>query len=334
MTLYVADPKLPWRDGDGHIAEPSLRTPLGILGGGQLARMTIEAASALGIDVVVADLKPGSPASRVAAGEVVFPLGWDDEAAIVTLARRTPTITLESEFVDASVLERLRALGCDVWTSPESLRIVQDKLLQKQALAAAAIAVAPFRAVEKPSDVVAFGREAGWPLLLKTRRDGYDGYGNTLVQEPDDAAKACSALGWPARRLLAEAFVTFERELAVIIVRGQDGEEVNYPVVETQQDPERHICRVVLAPAPILGEVAARTSEMAVMAVRAVGGVGTFGVEMFQLADGSVLVNELAPRPHNSGHYSIEACVTSQFANHMRAVLGLPLGDPAMRAPA
>ncbi|HUG14287.1 MAG TPA: ATP-grasp domain-containing protein, partial [Thermomicrobiales bacterium] len=171
-------------------------------------------------------------------------------------------------------------------------------------------------------------------LLLKTRRDGYDGYGNTLVQEPDDAAKACSALGWPARGLLAEAFVTFKRELAVIIVRGQDGEEVVYPIVETQQDPERHICRVVLAPAPILGEIAARTSELAAKAVRAVGGVGTFGVEVFQLADGSVVVNELAPRPHNSGHYSIEACVTSQFANHMRAVLGLPLGDPAMRAPA
>lgn len=314
--------------------DPPLKTPLGILGGGQLARMTIEAASLLGIDVVIAERTAGSPASRVAAGEVVFNGSWDDRTAIAELAQRAPSITLESEFVDADVLDALQAGGATVWTTPDSVRTVQDKLRQKEALAAAGIPVAAFRGVEQPGDVSTAGDALGWPLLLKARRDGYDGYGNALVREASAAETACAALGWPERELLVEAFVPFKRELAVMVVRGQDGQEVVYPVVETQQDPERHICRVVLAPAAIAEDIAATTAEVALAAVRAVGGVGTFGVELFELQDGSVVVNELAPRPHNSGHYTIEACETSQFANHVRAVLGLPLGAATMRAPA
>jgi 5-(carboxyamino)imidazole ribonucleotide synthase len=212
--------------------------------------------------------------------------------------------------------------------------VVQDKLRQKQALAAAELPVPSFRPVSAPEDLARLGKELGWPLMLKARRDGYDGRGNALVRSARDAEAACERLGWPDRTLLAETCVNFERELAVLVVRGLDGSVVSYPVVETRQDPELHICREVLAPAAVEAAVAERATHVARAAVEAVGGVGAFGVELFLLRDGQVCVNELAPRPHNSAHYTIEACWTSQFENHVRAVLELGLGDTSLRAPA
>ena len=308
-----------------------LATPLGILGGGQLGRMTIQAASTLGIDVVVGDFKPRSPAGRLAQGEVIFTGGWDDEEAITEIARSAPVITLENEFVDACVLEKLEGAGSTVLPTPDCVRTVQDKLKQKTAMQNAGIPVPEFRKVEHPDDLAMIGDELGWPFVLKARRDGYDGYGNRKLDHGSDPASTCEELGWPERELFVEQFVPFERELAVIVVRGRDGETINYPVVETQQDPELHICRVVIAPADIPATVTEQAEAIARQAVESVGGTGTFGVEMFLLQDGQVLVNELAPRPHNSGHYTIEGCVTSQFENHVRAVLGLPLGDPSLR---
>lgn len=308
--------------------------PLGILGGGQLARMTIQAVADLGLDVVVAERAPDSPAARLAAGSVVFRSGWNDGRALASLARRAPLVTLENEFVDAGVLERLEALGARVLPSPACVGLVQDKLRQKEALARAGLPVARFRGIEQLADLDSVGDELGWPLMLKARRDGYDGYGNALARDAEEARSAAARLGWPRRMLLAEAFVPFERELATIVVRGLDGQVAVYPVVETRQDPQRHVCREVLVPAPLGDGLDGDTASLASRAVEAVHGVGAFGVELFLLDDGSALVNELAPRPHNSGHYSIEACATSQFANHARAVLGLPLGSPALRAPA
>jgi 5-(carboxyamino)imidazole ribonucleotide synthase len=308
-----------------------LATPLGILGGGQLGRMTIQAASELGIDVVIGDGKPRSPAGRLAQDEVIFTGGWDDDSAIQEIARKAPTITLENEFVDAGVLEKLVAAGATVLPSPDCVRTVQDKLKQKTAMQKAGIPVPEFRRVDHPDDLTKIGDTLGWPFVLKARRDGYDGYGNRKINHGDSVTSACEQLGWPDRELFVEQFVPFERELAVIVVRGRDGETINYPVVETQQDPELQICRVVLAPADIPESLAHRVEKIARGAVESVGGTGTFGVELFLLNDGEVLVNELAPRPHNSGHYTIEGCVTSQFENHVRAVLGLPLGDPSLR---
>jgi 5-(carboxyamino)imidazole ribonucleotide synthase len=197
----------------------------------------------------------------------------------------------------------------------------------------AELPVAAFAPVEGPAELKRIGAELGWPLMLKARRDGYDGYGNVLVRNPEEAEAACDKLGWPKRTLFAEAFVSFQRELAVIVVRGIDGGTVVYPTVETRQDPTLHICRVVIAPADVEASVAHQAAEIARGAVQAVDGVGTFGVELFLLGSGQVLINELAPRPHNSGHYSIEASATSQFSNHVRAVLGLSLGSAVMRAP-
>ena len=308
-----------------------LDTPLGILGGGQLGRMTLQAASTLGISVVIGDGKPGSPAGRMAQGEVIFNGGWDDDAAIAEIARLAPVITLENEFVDAGVLEKLERAGATVLPSPDCVRTVQDKFKQKSAMLDFGAPVPEFRAVNDPEDLQAIGDELGWPIVLKAKRDGYDGYGNRKLDSASEAGAACESLGWPDRELFVEQFVPFERELAVIIVRGLDGQIITYPVVETRQDPELHICRVVIAPANISAELSDHVAGVARTAVESVGGTGTFGVELFQLKDGRVLVNELAPRPHNSGHYSIEGCVTSQFENHVRAVLGLPMGDPSLR---
>jgi 5-(carboxyamino)imidazole ribonucleotide synthase len=309
----------------------ALATPLGILGGGQLGRMTIQAASTLGIDVVIGDGKSRSPAGRLAQSEVIFNGGWDDDKAIQEIASQASTITLENEFVDADVLEKLGQAGATVLPSPSCVRTVQDKLKQKTAIQNAGTPVPEFRQVTRPEDLTGIGEELGFPFVLKARRDGYDGYGNRKLERGDDFTAACESLGWPDRELFVEKFVPFSSELAVIVVRGRDGETINYPVVETQQDPELHICRVVIAPADISKALADEVARIARGAVEAVDGTGTFGVELFLLEDGQVLVNELAPRPHNSGHYTIEGCVTSQFENHVRAVLGLPLGNPSLR---
>ena len=308
--------------------------PLGILGGGQLGRMTLQAASRLGIDVVIAERLSHSPAARLTDTSLVFDKGWDDPAALERLARLAPIVTLESEFVDWRVLDALEARGARVLPSPACVGVVQDKLLQKQALASAELPVPLFREIGDPAGVIGAANDLGWPLMLKARRDGYDGRGNVVVHAPGEADAACRRLGWPDRQLYAEAFVEFDRELASLVVRAPAGDIAQYPIVETRQDPTLHICREVLAPADLPAPVAARAAAIARGAVEAVDGVGAFGVELFLLRDGQICVNELAPRPHNSAHYTIEACWTSQFENHVRAVVGLPLGDAGLREPA
>jgi 5-(carboxyamino)imidazole ribonucleotide synthase len=312
---------------------------VGILGGGQLARMTAEAASALGIEVAILEREAHSPAGRIAAREVVGPGGsWTDPAALAALAEGALAVTLENEFVAIGALEALEACGVPVYPSAHTLATVQDKLTQKQFVRAAGVPVPAFAEVTTHDDIARAGAEWGWPLLLKARRNGYDGYGNATLRGPEDIASACARLGWPERALLVEAWVPFARELAVMVARGRDGATVVYPVVETIQ--RDHICHVVRAPAQVAPEVAARAAQVARAAVEAIDGAGVFGVELFETASGQpnppgqVLYNEIAPRPHNSGHYTIEGCETSQFENALRAVLGLPLGSAAMVAPA
>ncbi len=366
-------------------ARPSAAS-LGILGGGQLARMMLHAASALGLDVAIMEPAPDSPAGRLTRHEIVG--AWNDEAALRRLAAAASAITLENEFVPAPSLQLLERLGAIVTPGHAALAAVQDKLLQKTRLADAGLPVPPFRAVEDEADVLAAARDLGWPLLLKRRRNGYDGYGNRTLRGPDDVAPAMAALRGTARvestgaaepgahsqpagassagstgggspgtgspvaeapdrrepdrrepdradderALMVEGYVSFARELAVMVVRGRDGELRHYPVVETIQ--RDHICHRVLAPAALEPALAARAVELACAAVRALDLYGVAGVELFLAADGALAVNELAPRVHNSGHYTIEACVTSQFENAVRAALGLPLGDTALVAPA
>lgn len=304
---------------------------LGILGGGQLAQMLIQAAISFGIDTAIFERTPDTPAARLTQHAWVG--AWTDQENLSQFAALCECITLENEFVDVAVLEQLTTLGVHVFPTSETLALIQDKLIQKQTMAAAGIALPAFAGVESQQAVLAAGEAMGYPLVLKARRDGYDGYGNVTLHAPAEVRAGWAKLGGDAgRRLLVEAFVPFERELAVLVVRGRDGEVRTYPVVETVQ--QNHICHVVRAPAHIPPQTAQAAIDLAVLAVETVRGVGVFGVELFMMAGGAVLYNEIAPRPHNSGHYTIEACVTSQFENHLRAVLGMPLGDTAMTVPA
>ncbi|MDE3228398.1 MAG: 5-(carboxyamino)imidazole ribonucleotide synthase, partial [Chloroflexota bacterium] len=309
------------------LAYPAL---LGILGGGQLARMTAEAAARLGVEVAIMEKEANSPAGRIAAREVVG--GWLDTARLAELAEGALAVTLENEFVDVAALEWLEGRGVPVYPGSRTLALIQDKYEQKRFMRAAGVPTPDFAPVVSVEDVTRAAADWGWPLMLKGRRNSYDGYGNATLRGPDDIAPALARLGFPERALYVERWAPFTRELAVIVARGRDGAMVVYPTVETVQ--RDHICHIVRAPAPAGGVTARRAGELAQAAVEAIGGVGVFGVEFFELADGAVLYNEIAPRPHNTGHYTIEGCETSQFENHARAALGLPLGGAGMLAPA
>ena len=305
---------------------------VGILGGGQLARMTIAAAIGLGIDVAIFEREADSPAGRLTTDEIVGP--WEDPTLQARFAALCDVITLESEFVDPVILEAFVALGVPVRPGAATLSLVGDKLRQKETFAAHALPLPAFRAVETPEDALRAGEEWGWPIVLKARRLSYDGYGNAIVRDPAALSAAWARLGAPGRALYAEAWVPFRRELAVMVARSASGKLTTYPVVETVQAVEAQICRIVRAPAAVSPEVAARATAIARRAVEAVEGIGVVGVELFEREDGAILLNEIAPRPHNSGHYTIEGCVTSQFENHLRAVLDLSLGATTLVAPA
>lgn len=317
------DPSLP-----RHRGKNKYPVRLGIIGGGQLARMTAIAALPLGVEVVVLEKNPHSPAARLSPDCIVG--DWADRETLLRFAEECSVITLENEFVDAGALEVLEKAGHKVFPSSQCIAVTQDKFAQKSALHKAGIAVPKFCAVKSPEEVVAAGNDFGWPVVLKTRRNGYDGKGNFTLKSEADVAAGWQALGGDKNELMVEAWFSFVKELAVIVTRGQDGVTAVYPVVETIQ--RNHVCHVVKAPAPISDELACRAATLAKRAIEAVGGVGSFGVEMFLSATGELAINELAPRVHNSGHYTIEACDCSQFENHVRAVLGWPLGNPEMIA--
>lgn len=305
---------------------------VGILGGGQLARMTVAAAIGLGIDIAIFERDADSPAGRLTTHEVVGP--WEDPALRARFAALCDVITLESEFVDPAILADFESLGVPVRPGAATLALVGDKLRQKECFADAGLPLPAFRAVESPEDALRVAGEWGWPLVLKARRLSYDGYGNATVRGPEEVAAAWARLGAPGRALYAEAWVPFRRELAVMVARSVSGAVAAYPVVETVQAADAHICRVVRAPAAVSSEVAVEATAIARRAVEAVGAVGVVGVELFEREDGTILLNEIAPRPHNSGHYTIEGCVASQFENHLRAVLDWPLGLTDLVAPA
>ncbi len=303
---------------------------IGIFGGGQLAQMLTQAAISLGLELVIFERAANSPAGRYTRHEVVGP--WEDASLLARFAAQCDLVSLENEFVDAHILTALESQGLPVYPTAATVALVQDKLTQKQRIAAAGLAVPPLRALNTPDEVSVAAAELGWPLVLKARRNGYDGYGNATLHGPEQIAAAWSRLSAGGSPLMAEAWVPFSRELAVMVARSRSGEERVYPVVETVQ--RNHICHLVRAPATLSPAEAAAAADLALKAVRAVDGIGIFGVELFELPDGQVLYNEMAPRPHNSGHYTIEGCRTSQFENHLRAILDWPLGLTEMIAPA
>lgn len=309
---------------------PARRPRLGIIGGGQLARMTALAAAQLGCDTAILERSLDCPAVPLATEAVSA--DWSDPRVLCDFARQCDALTLENEFVPVDALAAVESAGHRLYPRAATMRLVQDKFRQKQVLAGAGLPVAPFARVEHPEDIARFAAESSWPVVLKAREGGYDGKGNATVRSAAEAVPAWQQLNGASRALYVEAWCPFERELAVIVTRGADGATVTYPVVETIQ--REHICRIVRAPADVPAAVAHQAAAIAGRAIEAVDGVGSWGVELFVLGDGAIWINELAPRVHNSGHYSIEGCLCSQFENHVRAILGWPLGASSLSNPA
>lgn len=298
---------------------------LGIVGAGQLARMMIEAAIPLGVPIVLLAERPDDGAAKVATDVLIG--APDDPDALRRLAEASDVMTFDHELVDASVLEHLEAAGHVVRPSPAVLGLVQNKLRQRQTLAALGCPGPEFRAVANADELAAFGDVFGWPVIVKAARGGYDGRGVWAIDHAEAGRDLLARVG--DTPLLAERRVAIAREVAVQIARRRSGEAAVYPVVETVQVDG--ICRELRYPAPISDALQAEAAALAARIAGAIGLTGLLAVELFveRGAEGSerLLVNELAARPHNSAHWTIEGAVTSQFAQHLRAVLDWPLGD-------
>lgn len=294
---------------------------VGILGGGQLAMMLAEAAEDLGLSCVALDPDPACPASHACPIEIG---AYDDAAALDRLAHRCNVVTFEFENVPAASAERL-AKRVAVRPGPEALRIAQDRLFERRLFAELGIDAPEMRPVDSLADLIDAAEAMGGPAILKARRQGYDGKGQSVLHGPEDAERAWIAVGRvPA---ILDRMVPFTREVSVIATRGVDGGTVVYPICENQH--ANGILCVTRAPADAGGPVAALAQAAATRILDRLGYVGTLAVEFFQVGDGPnarLLANEIAPRVHNTGHWTIEGARTSQFENHVRAVAGMDLG--------
>lgn len=305
---------------------------IGFLGAGQLARMSALQAFRYGMQVAVFSDRPEDEPVQFMTPKS-FTGSFTDAEAMARFAKECDVVTLENEFIDSSVLKKVEELsGTPIYPSPESFSKIENKMIEKRTFEEAGIPVTPYKLVRNQDDLNRFGEAYGWPYLLKSSKGGYDGYGNKTVGSPREADEAFKALGGDkGQEILAEAFVDFTHELAVQVAMNETGHVV-YPCCETVQ--ENHICIAVRTPAPVIEDYQERAQELAVKAAQAIGGRGIFAFEFFLTSDGEILLNESAPRPHNSGHYTIEGCVTSQFENHVRAVCGMSLGSPEQITPA
>lgn len=295
---------------------------LGILGGGQLGRMTALAAARLGYACHVLAPEADSPAFAVARSTCA---AYEDEAALDAFAAGVAVVTLEFENVPVAALERL-ARRVPVRPGPEVLAITQDRLSEKRFLVERGVPLARFRPVRTAEEAEAALVELGGRGVLKTTRLGYDGRGQRLLASPSEAAAAVAALG-AAFPLVLEEWVDFSAEISVVTARRADGLQASFPPVLNRH--ERHILKTTLAPAPIPAGLVREAVALAEGIAAALDVVGLLAVEMFVTADGRLLVNELAPRPHNSGHWTLDACPVSQFEQLVRAICDLPLGEPA-----
>jgi phosphoribosylaminoimidazole carboxylase len=308
--------------------------------------MFVEAASRLNIEVHLLDVGIEAPAKQISASSHHIDGAFNDADKIRQLAKSVDVLTIEIEHVNADALQRVFDDGSvkEVHPTPSTIRLIQDKYNQKKFLVKGGMPVADFvsvgpeeglgeessaRPVQKQG-ILDAGKKFGYPLMVKSRVQAYDGRGNFVVQSEAEASKAIEALGDGSRGLYAERWAPFEKEVAVMVVRSSSGEVRAYPTVETYH--KNSICHSVFAPLRDANpDVASNAQDIAKRAVAMLEGAGVFGVEMFLMKNGELLINEIAPRPHNSGHYTIEACETSQYENHVRAILGLPLGSTDLK---
>ena len=306
------------------------RQKIGVIGGGQLAWMTAIAAKQLGLELTVQAASPDEPAVRSADHLIYGKV--TDAIATAKLAKNCQVITFENEFVDLGALQALSDDSGDrilFLPSLATLAVSVDKLKQRQHFKHHHIPTPDFYNVESESQLLAAAQHLGYPLILKARRHGYDGKGTWVIEDESKLRSAWDSMHRaPA---IAETFIPFERELAVIAARSESGEIAIYPVVETLQTNQ--VCRRTIAPARVDLTISKKVETIAQQIVTTLDAIGIFGIEFFLTAEGEISVNEIAPRTHNSGHYTIEGCQTSQFEQLLRVVSGKPLGSVSMVAP-
>jgi 5-(carboxyamino)imidazole ribonucleotide synthase len=296
---------------------------IGILGGGQLGRMLAMEAAALGFDVHIYTPEEDSPAERVSARATVA--SYDDAVALAAFARDVAVVTTEFENVPAATAEILIASGAVVHPNPRALALAQDRVAEKKLFASLGIATALFAVVDTRDDLSAALKAIGAPSILKTRRLGYDGKGQARIASPDEADAAFASIGKaPA---ILEGFCAFEREVSVVAARGIDGSFAAYDLVENIH--QNGILARTIAPATCSKAIANAASAMTQRLAEALNYVGVITLELFVMPDGALLANEMAPRVHNSGHWTMDACGASQFEQHIRAIAGWPLASPA-----
>jgi 5-(carboxyamino)imidazole ribonucleotide synthase len=302
---------------------------LGIIGGGQLGMMLTEASKSMPLEiskVIVLDPTENCPAAKVGAEQIVA--DFKDRSSIKELAERSDIITYEIESGDSTVLKSLEST-CEINPSPETLRIIQDKLIQKKFLDDNNIPVAKFSEISSRGELEEKINEFGLPVLLKTRRDAYDGRGNFKINSSEHISEGLKI--FEGKSLMLEEFIDFKMEVSVIAARSTTGEIQTYPLVENIH--EDNILRTTIAPARISDEISKKAEEIAHKTMEVLHGAGVFGIEMFVTNDDQLLINEIAPRVHNSGHHTLQSSKTSQFEQHLRAILGMELGSTKLLHP-
>ena len=302
---------------------------LGIIGGGQLGMMLTEAAKNMKTDIseiIVLDPTENCPASKIGALQIVA--DFKNSSAIKELASKCDIITYEIESGDSKILKNLEN-ECEINPSPETLEIIQDKLTQKKFLAENNIPVAEFREISSKNELESKINEFGLPVLLKTRTGAYDGRGNFKIDTLDQVSEALEI--FDGQSLMVEKFVNFKMEVSVIASRSTSGEIKTYPLVENIH--KNNILEMTIAPARINEIISKNAEEIAHKTMEVLHGAGVFGIEMFVTNDDEILINEIAPRVHNSGHHTLQSSKTSQFEQHLRAILGLKLGSTELVYP-
>jgi len=298
-----------------------MKKRLGIIGGGQLGMMITEAAQNLSdeiSEIIVLDPTENCPAAQVGAKQIIG--DFKDENAIIKLAEQSDIITYEIESGNTDVLSKLKT---EIEPSPSTLGIIQDKLLQKTFLSENGLPVSEFYEITSLDDLHAKINDLGLPVLLKSRRDAYDGRGNFKISLSSEIEKAYQH--FEGKSLMVEKFVNFKMEVSVIAARNTNGDITTYPLVENIH--ENNILNVTIAPARVSDSVINDAEDIAKKTMEVLKGAGVFGIEMFIDQDDRILINEIAPRVHNSGHHTLQSCKTSQFEQHLRAILGLDLGS-------
>lgn len=295
---------------------------LGIIGGGQLGKIMSQKAKKMGFHVTILDPTYNCPAAQVSDKHIMG--GFHDKEKLEQLVQETDVTTFELEHVDTSILKELYDHGHNIYPSPYVIELIQNKYEQKKLLDEKGIPVPKYKSVESEEDLTSFG----FPVIQKAKREGYDGKGVLMLKTAQDIQNCIK------NESFIEELVDIDKELAIIVARNVEGEIKCYPVVEMLFDDRVNICDIVMAPARISKDIEQKVVDISVKSIEVLDGVGIFGVEFFLTKSGDVLVNEIAPRPHNSGHYTVEACATSQFEQIIRAVTNLPLGSTKLMSPA